>query len=132
MGKLLPGVGGMDAPQYGRIAPLTTDDIGTVEMSKPALRCLRQTTPAAALLHSCARPTAPNPDLLADVVPGEMCFVYIIYMCIFMGMYALLRVLQSRLQLLLNLNACTALLNALFGASSQVWVATKPWSALCL
>lgn len=75
MGKLLPGVGGMDAPQYGRIAPLTSDDVGTVEMSKPALRCLRQTMPAAALLHSCARPSAPNAKLLTDLVPGVLVFV---------------------------------------------------------
>ncbi|KAF5835523.1 hypothetical protein DUNSADRAFT_7262 [Dunaliella salina] len=70
VGKLLPGVGGMDAPQYGRIAPVTIDDAATIELSKPAMRCLRQTSPAAALLHSCTRPSAPNAKLLADLVPG--------------------------------------------------------------
>eukprot|EP00983_Pelagomonas_calceolata_P010237 332986-Pelagomonas_calceolata.AAC.8 len=70
VGKLLPGVGGLDAPQYGRIAPVTIDDAATIELSKPAVRCLRQTSPAAALLHSCARPSAPNAKLLADLVPG--------------------------------------------------------------
>ncbi|KAL6765621.1 hypothetical protein V8C86DRAFT_503604 [Haematococcus lacustris] len=50
VGKLVPGVGGIDAPAYGRIVPLTVNDVGTLERSKPALRCLHRAAPEAARL----------------------------------------------------------------------------------
>lgn len=55
VGKLVPGVGGIDAPSYGRIAPLTTNDCGTIELSRSALRCLRKQSPVAAMLLAKAR-----------------------------------------------------------------------------
>lgn len=82
VGRLSPGAGGLDVPSYGRIAPFTTNDCGTIEMNKAAMRCLRDASPAAALLMHAARQyddpgsgssgehgEAAPPPLAADLAP---------------------------------------------------------------
>lgn len=62
-GKLQAGPGGLDAPSYGRILPVTLDDVLTLELSNNALGSLLANSEVAAWLH------ANGTSLCADLVP---------------------------------------------------------------
>lgn len=66
VGKLLPGFGGLAHPSQGQIAPLTAADAATVELSAPAVRCLRRHNPVVKQLAAAARDGV---QCVADLTP---------------------------------------------------------------